>query len=156
MPRDNVWLLSRLDYIWSTHFADVPQTNRVYIKFGRHAKLRLGSIKLNPTTKSSLITITAMFKDPKIPVEVVDHTIGHELSHYTHGFSSLQPRLHKYPHEGGVVRKEMERRGMGHLHRAYNKWVREYREVLVEDHAPRRLTRSLFGRRIRMVRFSVR
>lgn len=128
--RDNIWLLSRLDFIWSNYFADVPQTNKVFIKFGRFAKYRLGSIKLNRTTKSSYVTITSMFKDLSIPSEVVDHTIGHELVHYAHGFSSTQPRLHRYPHAGGVVKREMEERGMGYLHDAYREWVKEYREKL--------------------------
>lgn len=125
--RDNNWLLSRLDFIWSKYFSDVPQTNKVFIKFGRNAKFRLGSIRLNRQTKASYITITAMFKDFKIPAEVVDHTIGHELVHYAHGFSSPSPRLHKYPHAGGVVRREMKERGMEYLYCAYKAWMKVYR-----------------------------
>lgn len=129
--RDNIWLLSRLDFIWSEYFSDIPQTNKVFIKFGRFSKFRLGSIKLNRTTKSSHITITAMFKDLEIPAEVVDHTIGHELTHYAHGFSSTHPRLHKYPHAGGVVRLEMRNRGMEHLYDAYQLWIKKYRKKLL-------------------------
>ncbi|MCR4305795.1 MAG: hypothetical protein NUV73_01795 [Candidatus Daviesbacteria bacterium] len=131
ITRDNNWLLSRLDYLWTKYFADTPQTNKVFIRFGRYAKYRLGSIKLNRKTKASFITITAMFKDSNIPAEVVDHTIGHELTHYAHGFSSTQPRLHKYPHAGGVVKREMTERGMGYLHRAYQAWVKDYRKKLL-------------------------
>lgn len=140
--RDDNWLLSRLDFIWTKYFADVPQKNRVFIKFGRYSKYRLGSIRLERKTKfsfksdssqASLITITSMFKDLEIPAEVVDHTIGHELTHYAHGFSSVQPRLHRYPHAGGVVKKEMEARGMGHLHQAYRDWIKEYRKQLTDD-----------------------
>lgn len=129
--RDNNWLLSRLDFVWSRYFSDIPQTNKVFIKFGRNAKFRLGSIRLDKKTKASFITITSMFKDPKIPSEVVDHTIGHELVHYTHGFSSVHPRLHRYPHAGGVVKKEMELRGMGYLHKAYKEWIKRYRKELL-------------------------
>lgn len=132
--RDNKWLLSRLDFLWSKYFDDVPQTNKVFIKFGRSAKYRLGSIRLDRKTKSSFITITAMFKDLKIPSEVVDHTIGHELVHYAHGFSSTNPRLHKYPHAGGVVEREMGDRGMGYLHQAYKCWVKKYREKLRREY----------------------
>lgn len=131
--RDNNWLLSRLDFIWSKYFSDVPQTNKIFIKFGRYAKYRLGSIRLNRKTKASFITITSMFKDPKIPAEVVDHTIGHELTHYAHGFSSVHPKLHRYPHAGGVVKKEMEGRGMGYLHQAYKEWVKQYRKKLRQE-----------------------
>lgn len=128
--RDNIWLLSRLDFLWSRFFPDVPQKNKVFIRFGRYAKYRLGSIRLGRHTKASFITITAMFKNLKIPEAVVDHTVGHELVHYAHGFSSSNPRLHKYPHAGGVVKKEMEERGMGYLHKAYKEWVKEYRKTL--------------------------
>lgn len=131
--RDSKWLLSRLDFLWSEYFPEVKQTNKVFIKFGRFAKYRLGSIRLDRRTKSSFITITAMFKDSKIPAEVVDHTIGHELVHYAHGFSSTNPRLHKYPHAGGVVEREMKERGMEHLHKAYKSWVKGYRKKLMDD-----------------------
>lgn len=130
-PRDNSWLLSRLDYLWDKYFSDIPQKNTVFIKFGRFAKFRLGSIKLTKHTKTSIITITAMFRDRGIPAEVIDHTIGHELVHYAHGFSSTHPRLHRYPHAGGVVKKEMEERGMGYLHNAYKSWVKEYRKQIM-------------------------
>ncbi len=131
LNRDNIWLLSRLDFIWSEYFSDIPQTNKVFIKFGRNAKFRLGSIKLDRKTKASYITITAMFRSAKIPSSVVDHKIGHELTHYAHGFSSTNPRLHRYPHAGGVVRREMSERGMEHLYDAYKDWIKEYRKELV-------------------------
>src|SRR2546422_575509 len=85
--RDDAWLLSRLDSLWENYFSQVQQVNPVFIKFGRYSRFRLGSIRLDRHTKQSYITITGMFKDPKIPVEVVDHTIAHELCHYAHGFS---------------------------------------------------------------------
>lgn len=71
-----------------------------------------------------------MFKDDTIPVEVIDHTLAHELAHYTHGFSSKKVRLHKYPHVGGVVHKEMEKRGIGYLAKAYKDWIKQYRKIL--------------------------
>ncbi len=126
--RDNNWLLSRLDTIWTGYFEDITQDNPITIKFGRYSKYRLGSIKLNRVTKMSLITITGMFKSEKVAPEVVDHTIAHELIHYAHGFSSQKPRLHKYPHAGGIVNKEMSRRGMSHLIKAYKMWVKEYKQ----------------------------
>ena len=130
MLRDNVWLLSRLDHLWSEHFEDISQDNPVFIKFGRYSKFRLGSIKQQRYSKSSIITITSMFKNETIPVEVVDHTIGHELVHYAHGFSSSKRRLHRYPHAGGVVDREMRSRGMDKLNLAYKRWVKDYRQQL--------------------------
>lgn len=129
--RDNIWLLSRLDFVWSKFFADIQQDNPIHIKFGRYSKYRLGSIKLDKKNNRSYITITSMFKDQTIPSEVVDHTLAHELSHYTHGFSSKKVRLHKYPHAGGIVHREMEQRGMGYLVKAYKAWVKDYRKKLL-------------------------
>lgn len=136
--RNDIWLLHRLDVIWTKYFSDVSQNNKVFIKFGRFARLRLGSIKLDRKTQASLITITGMFKDPKIPMAVIDCTIGHELVHYTHGFSSSRRRLFRYPHEGGVVKKEMIERKMGHLFEAYKVWMKEYREDLIANSRRRR------------------
>lgn len=129
--RNDIWLLHRLDVIWSKYFSDVSQENKVFIKFGRFARLRLGSIKLDKKTNGSQITITGMFKDPKIPMAVIDCTIGHELVHYTHGFSSSRRRLFRYPHEGGVVKREMMEREMGHLFEAYKEWMKGYRLELM-------------------------
>lgn len=131
--RDNNWLLSRLDFIWSNYFPEMNQTNPIHIRFGRYSKYRLGSIKLNRQNNHSYITITSMFKDQKIPSLVVDHTIAHELIHYTHGFSSKRVRLHKYPHAGGVVQKEMIQRGVGYLNKAYKDWVCQYRQKLMAN-----------------------
>lgn len=136
--RNNAWLLSRLDHLWSVYFPDIKQVNPVFIEFGRFARLRFGSIRLDRQTKKTYIVITGMFKDEKIPQEVVDHTIAHELCHYAHGFSSPLRRLHKYPHEGGVIKKEMENRGLIYLYNAYRSWIKEYREELREYYRHRR------------------
>ncbi len=128
--RDNVWLKQRLELLWANYFKDIQFVNPIFIKFGRNSRFRLGSIRLDRRTKTSQIKITAIFKDQKIPQEVVDHTIAHELIHYTHGFSSKRIRLHKYPHAGGIVRKEMRGRGMEYLYIAYRNWVKHYRLAL--------------------------
>ena len=128
--RDNKWLLYRLDTLWSKHFSDISQVNPLFVRFGRYSKFRLGSIRLDKKTDKSFITITGMFKNMRIPQEVIDHTLAHELVHYTHGFSSKRTRLHKYPHAGGVVNKEMRSRGMGYLLAAYKEWIRHYRKQL--------------------------
>ncbi|MBI2020456.1 hypothetical protein HYS94_03455 [Candidatus Daviesbacteria bacterium] len=128
--RNDNWLLSRLDFIWSTYFSDVPQTNPTFIRFGRYSRFRLGSIRLNRKSGKTYITITGMFKNPQIPTAVVDNTIAHELVHYTHGFSSKRERLHKYPHAGGIVNQEMKERGMVKLYDAYRAWVKNYRAKL--------------------------
>ncbi|MEK7617420.1 MAG: hypothetical protein AAB414_05200 [Patescibacteria group bacterium] len=126
--RDNNWLLSRFDFIWLKYFEDIKQDNPVFVKFGRVTKFRLGSIRLDRKSGRSFITVSGMFKDTKIPQGVVDHTLAHELIHYTHGFSSKRVRMHKYPHAGGIVQKEMKNRGMGHLIQSYKKWIKAYRK----------------------------
>ncbi len=130
MTRSDIWLLSRLDYLWSNYFADILQINPVFIKFGRTARLRFGSIKFDPRSKKTYITITGFFKSEQIPEGVVDHTIAHELCHYVHGFSSPHQRLHRFPHEGGIIKAELENRGLIHLYDAYRKWIKIYREDL--------------------------
>lgn len=130
VKRDDNWLLFRLDHLWSNNFADIAQVNPVFIRFGRYSRFRLGSIRFERTTKHSYITITSMFRDEKIPIEVVDHTIAHELCHYAHGFSSPNPRLHKYPHHGGVIKQELKMRGLDHLVKAYKRWLKRYRKSL--------------------------
>jgi hypothetical protein len=136
--RDDKWLLSRMDHLWSNYFSDIPQLNPVYIRFGRYARLRFGSIKLDRRSGKTDITITGMFKDPKVPQEIVEHTIAHELCHYAHGFSSPHAQLHRFPHEGGIIKKEMDDRGLGYLFLAYKKWVHGYREELKDYYRKRR------------------
>lgn len=128
--RDNNWLLARLNHLWETYFNDVPQKNKVFIKFGREAKYRFGSIRLSYLDKSSQIIINGIFKDAKYPTEIIDHTIAHELVHYTHGFSSPNPKMHSYPHRGGVIDKELNDRGLKHLVFIYNVWVVQYKKSL--------------------------
>ena len=134
--RNNAWLLARLDYLWSNYFSDISQDNPVFISFGKYSKFRLGSIKYDPRKGSSQITITAMFKDPSIPVEVIDHTIAHELCHYTHGFSSPKAQMHKYPHSGGVIKRELSERNLGHLYDIYQAWVKSYKIQLQSEARP--------------------
>lgn len=124
--RNNEWLLARLESIWEQYFPDTPQKNEVYIGFGRKSKFRFGSIRLRLSDNSTHVKINGLFRDEKIPQQIVDHTIAHELVHYNHGFSSLQPRLHRYPHRGGVIDKELNTRGLNHLVTFYNSWVKQY------------------------------
>lgn len=132
--RDNEWLENRLEYIQRKHFADLNISKTLTIKFGRRAKTRLGSIK-KVYSKSLLekmagkfeteILITGYFKDEKVPEYVIDATIGHELCHYAHGFSSPLPQIANHPHRGSIVRKELEKRGMGEIEKKQKKWIKQ-------------------------------
>src|SRR3990167_1572654 len=148
--RYNGWLEKQLQYLLKKNFADVVISNPLEIKFGREAKYRFGSIRLVKPRKlrgfrvfrklrdlrdekpqRSIITITSLFAKESVPVEVVHYTIAHELCHYAHGFSSANRRLFKYPHHGGIVNKELTRRGAHHLISAFKKWLKIYRAQIL-------------------------
>jgi hypothetical protein len=153
--RDNNYLEDRLYLLWENHFADVPRKNLVLIKFGKGSKRQLGSIKwvrqgtgvktllrkrvdeykVQDDKRISLITITKYFKDERVPDYVVDGTIAHELVHYVHGFHSPLKQLYKHPHKGGIVKKELVKRGLGQVHRDAEIWLKkEWRKYLLLNH----------------------
>lgn len=137
MERDHKWLKSRLEAIWRRYFPDVGIANNVFVKFGRPATTRLGSIKYgrrreNPNT---IITINGHFKNPEIPEFVVDGVLAHELTHYAHGFCSPLEQSFRHPHKGGVVRHEMTGRGLQDLLKLEKKWVKEnWEQFLRRNH----------------------
>ena len=145
--RTDTWLAKRMYRMWEDHFADVPRRNFVLIKFGRSSSRQLGSIKwarkstrIKSLMKKSdlreyhsnqddkritVITITKKFMNADIPEFVIDATIAHELVHYVHGFSSPLKQTFRYPHQGGIVRKELESRGLGKMQKKARIWLRE-------------------------------
>lgn len=149
--RDHDWLQKQLKFLISKYFSSVPITNPLEIKWGREAKFRFGSIRLvsyksikradhsgigrlirvGDTPKKSLITITSMFKDEKIPIGVVHYTIAHELCHYAHGFSSMNKRMFKHPHHGGVINQELTERGAQDLIPIFKRWLKAYRAEIL-------------------------
>ena len=142
--RDNDYLEERLFSLWEDHFADVPRKNLVLIKFGKYSKRQLGSIRWitkrtgdkgllkkreseldeQDDKRITLITVTRYFQDPTVPDYVVDATIAHELVHYVHGFHSPLKQVYKHPHKGGVIEKELRKRGLGKMHGAATTWQR--------------------------------
>jgi hypothetical protein len=153
--RNNNYLEERLYLLWEDHFADVPRKNLVLIKFGKKSKRQLGSIrwvrertgvksllkkrvdeyKEQDDKRISLITITKYFQDERIPEYVIDGTIAHELVHYVHGFHSPLQQLYKHPHKGGIVKKELIKRGLGEVHRSAEGWLKhEWRKYLLFNH----------------------
>lgn len=126
MERDHNWLKLRLEQIWHRYFPDVPIANNVFVKFGRPAKTRLGSIKFGrrKENRNTIITINGHFKNPEIPEFVVDGVLAHELTHYAHGFCSPLEQAFRHPHKGGVVHKEMIGRGLQNLLKLEKKWIK--------------------------------
>ena len=148
--RSNVWLKEQLDFLLKNYFSDVKVTNPIEIKFGREAKYRFGSIRLvkprglkilrglrslrklnDQSPRKSIITITSMFAKESVPEDVVLYTIGHELCHFAHGFSSQNRQMFKYPHHGGIVNKELKDRGAEDLILAFKKWLKIYRKKIL-------------------------
>lgn len=145
MIRDNKFLENLLYNIWENHFCDVARLNLVTIKYGKHSKRQLGSIKLikdmntfdryvkrynlskslfeNPSV--SLITITKYFSYDYIPEYVIKATIVHELCHYTHGFSSPLEKLYKHPHQGGIIKKEFQKRELLDIYLDSKRWIKD-------------------------------
>ena len=124
--RNDSYLEKRLDFLWAKYFSDVAEKEKVKIRFGREALYRFGSIKFCYIDKSVRITINGRFQDKKYPKEIIDHTIAHEMVHYAQGFPTPGPRLHRYPHRGGVIDKELNARGLGRLTAFYKDWVKGY------------------------------
>jgi hypothetical protein len=120
--RDDLWLKEKLDAIWSEYYADVPRNDDIIIHFSRRCRNRLGSIRL-VDDKISEIRINGILKNQSIPEFVCDAVVAHELTHYAHGFGSKRPQLYKYPHRGGIVGREMTRRGLGKTHVDAKDWI---------------------------------
>lgn len=133
--RTDEWLQARFEHIWGNFFNDLPPDHNIIIKFGAKARTRLGSIKLIESRGSTTqITITGFFKDEVIPEHVVDAVIGHELCHYAHGFFSPLPKFSKHPHKGGIVDKELVKRGMGDYLKLQKKWLKDNWRNYVMEH----------------------
>ncbi len=139
--RDNKWLEEKMFDLWENNFADVPRKNVVVIKFGKGSSRQLGCIRwatmktrgisklirgheVQDDKRVSVITITSKFKDESIPEEVIIGTIAHEMCHYAHGFNSPLQQLYDHPHKGGVIRKEMEKRDLGHIYKYSKQWLK--------------------------------
>ena len=141
--RNHEWLENRLEYLQRRYFADADISNPLFIKFGRRAQTRLGSIKKKYSKSifarlsghfETEITINGHFKDMSIPEYVIDAVIGHELCHYVHGFSSPLPQLARHPHKGGIVNHEMRERGMGELEKKQKRWIKQHWVEYLKKH----------------------
>lgn len=121
--RDGRWLQDTLRDIWDRYFRDTPRVNAVRISYGAAWKTRLGSITLSADHRTSYIQINALLGMPEVPDCVTTVTIAHELVHYAHGFGSPLPQRYKHPHRGGIIKRELIRRGMALDYERYDEWV---------------------------------
>lgn len=137
MSRDDSWLHQLLDTTWDEYFSDVPQDNDVRIVWGRKAKNRLGSIRLDPKDPTvSIITMNGLFRDQRVPEFVVLATLIHELTHYAHGFNSPLQQRQAHPHAGGVMRREFQERGAEKLYLDQRKWLKTHWRDFVLSELP--------------------
>lgn len=112
-----------LDKIWQTYFADVARANQVEAAYCQPWKRRLGLIRLTLDNSASFIGVNALLQLPQVPEYILITTIAHELTHYAHGFGSPLPRLHEHPHANNVVKRELERRGLGETLERCDEWI---------------------------------
>lgn len=130
--RDNLWLSERLNEIWNVFFSDITKLNNVKIRFVGRWKNKFGHIK-KLKDGSSEIVINGFFMDERIPDYIVDLTIAHEIVHYMHGFNSPYPKKFRYPHQGGVVRKELISRGFKVPLKIERRFLKQDWEVICKE-----------------------
>ena len=138
--RDDTWLESRLTHLWNTYYSAGPAGYPIQINFGRAARYRYGSI-FNQGRKCRIL-INGLFARPEVPEYVVDATIAHELAHYVHGYASGLPKLHAHPHRGGVIDKEMARRGCFFLEEQASEWRKTNWQAFFKEHAANSVVRE--------------
>jgi hypothetical protein len=150
--RDHAWLQELLDRTWDSYFSDVPQDNDVRIEFGRRAKRRLGSIRLDPKhPDTTIITMNGLFRLPEIPEFVIQATLVHELTHYAHGFNSPLKQQQAHPHAGGVMRREFEERGLLQLYLEQKRWLKvRWSDLLMEQFPPAKPRRRALQSKVKL------
>ena len=120
--RDNNFLKIRLEQIWIILFNEVPKLNNVIIRFKGKSRNKFGHIK--KVRKDTEIAINSLFKFEIIPEHIIDLTIAHELIHYMHGFNSPLDKKYKHPHKGGIVTKELKKRGFDKMLKKEKMWFK--------------------------------
>jgi len=141
--RDDLWLQLRFDQMWTLFFPDVERKD-VGIRWMGTWKNKFGHIKRRK--HGSEIVINKLFKDMRVPEDIIKLTIAHEITHYMHGFQSHLPQQYDHPHQGGVVDKVLKEKGFGYALKMEKKWYREkwlplYKELCPHKSAPRRRPR---------------
>jgi len=137
--RDNKWLQDKLDLIWVRFFSDVPRKNQVKARFVGNWKNKFGHIK-EVKEKNTEIVVNGFFKrEDIIPEWIIYLTLAHELVHYSHGFHSPLPRLYRQPHQGGIVTRELKKRGFGELLKREKEWIkRDWEEIVKKEFTKKR------------------
>ncbi len=137
-PRNKEWLEERFNQIWSLFFPDVEKKD-VFIRWKGKWKNKFGHItKRKGRTE---IVINALFQDLRVPEDIIKLTIAHEIVHYMHGFHSHLPRQFSHPHKGGIVDKELIRRGFGYAVKKEKEWIKKEWSPIYKSLMPHKATR---------------
>lgn len=139
--RDKDWLEKRFEQIWNLFFAEVEKRN-VYIKFKGRWKNKFGHITKGKNGLAE-IAVNSLFLDERVPEDVVKLTIAHEIVHYMHGFHSHMPKQYNHPHKGGIVDKELKRKGFGYALSKEKAWVKNEWPNLFNELCPERATKNI-------------
>jgi len=129
--RNDEWLKKRLDQIWDNFFPEVKRKNNVIIRFKGKSINQFGYIK--KVKKDTLIVINSLFRDERVPSFIVYNTIAHELVHYMHGFQSPLEKKYKHPHRGGIVEKELRKKGFAELIEKEKEWTKDRWEKVFKE-----------------------
>ena len=129
--RDDAWLNSRMNNIWVRYFKDVERENIVLARFKGKWRNKFGHIK-RLKDKSTEIAVNRLFRNKTIPEFMVDLTLAHEIVHYSHGFHSPLEKKYKHPHKGGIVTKDLKKRGFKEMIKVERdfiktKWIKYYK-----------------------------
>tara|TARA_Y100000310_G_C20700699_1_gene829593 strand:+ start:6957 stop:7478 length:522 start_codon:yes stop_codon:yes gene_type:complete len=136
--RDDEWLDQRFEQLWQLFFPDVEKKN-VYIRWKGKWKNKFGHIE-NTKDGQIEIAINKLFKDFRVPEDVIKLTIAHEIVHYSHGFHSHLPKLYKHPHKGGVVDKDLKKRGFTYMIAKEKSWIKREWEDIYRELMPHKFT----------------
>ena len=139
--RDDLFLRNRLEYIWNTGFNDIEKKNKIYIMFKGNWKNKFGHIKMLHNGSSEIV-VNGYFKNPKVPEWIIDLTIAHELVNYSNGFNSPLPKLFKHPHQGGIVDKDLKKRGFNELIKMEKNWIEKEWKIIAREEFKQRARRS--------------
>jgi hypothetical protein len=90
----------------------------------------------------TIIVINGLFRDEAIPEFVIDSVIAHEMSHYAHGFNSPLPQIHRHPHKGGVIKKELNARDLSALELKQKIWIKENWQNYLNQNYPQKSSRK--------------
>lgn len=126
LMRDQAWLQFQLDSLLKNAFSDMELANTITIAFGRKARRRLGSIRMSRDKRQSHILINGFLRDPEVPEQIISSVIAHELCHYAHGFCSPLPKKYSSPHAGGIIGRELKKRGLYLLLEYEKQWTKSH------------------------------